>query len=745
MNATEPSVSEAVSAFKAAHPRNLGLHLPFYISNRKAVVLLIDDKPKTTKDYLDKTLVPPESGTFSGNRRPLEHFFCIESFDPLVHEHPASIEAALRTSISDFASSPSRDIRRFDLLLVDLSLGEKQSVEPAGYQLLPILRRFFPGIPIFAFTRYNEMRYIRRAFARGATWFLPKAEAWKLPQHFLESIQDRRWQEEWLAIGAGIDWDFRDPNGSESSDENRYLIWKQAEVMPGGKIRVEKRGGGIGGALTLQISREINNRFDLAGPVVIKIDDRFRMLMERERYLRFIHPYLSNVAGRVEQPLAEGGGNRASIAYSYAGAGQGRGEGMGDGRKVVALEEMLTEYLGSGPKDASYEQACLDVVGALLEGILPGIHRVDPRGEQSEPDYPNSIFDEYDNPLDSYLMRMPPEAVVALESPFLGEEEACVNKTLDGFGQLAPEQSLEVSVCEVEQGKLPFIKAVARLKDGNLHRLDVKGTLGEFYASHRNPRLMQPLKLPVTGAPTRGERESWEGLWTTDGANLIDGGLDALSFESSGLRFASPLANAVVALRRWLASKANFDILSSCKIGIVHGDLNLGNVMVEVKQQNKELPTPVVATPWLIDFARTRRDRIVSDYTQLEVDMTIRLIGAELFPSTDDGLPNWDCIEQFFSAFVKTPDEVQPLAKLAPKLTFIHSLMRLVRNTAKEIGVEDEQYLASRIFQLLIVHKIMCGKWKKNPLAEKLRFCCVLSLKLAFDGARILGWQPDER
>src|SRR5208282_6252339 len=104
----------------------------------------------------------------------------------------------------------------------------------------------------------------------------------KLPAHHLEMIDNPYWRREWIAVQNDVKWC---SSGTKFDDGTKHLIWKTVEHMPGGKIYVRMLTGG-GGAKTLHACREINGRYDLAAPVVIKIDDKFAMLLERERYQR---------------------------------------------------------------------------------------------------------------------------------------------------------------------------------------------------------------------------------------------------------------------------------------------------------------------------------------------------------------------------------------------------------------------------------------------------------------------------
>ena len=91
---------------------------------------------------------------------------------------------------------------------------------------------------------------------------------------------------------------------------------------------------------------------------------------------------------------------------------------------------------------------------------------------------------------------------MAAESPWIGE--------------LRRGMKLLVSVHEVERGTGAKFKAVARLKDGFLHRLDLGRPLGPFYAGQRLLRPQQPLVV-VIGSPVRADSEAlgWERLWPT--------------------------------------------------------------------------------------------------------------------------------------------------------------------------------------------------------------------------------------
>ena len=742
------AVQQAADEFENALPRLLGHDLRFHLPGEKGCVMLIDDRANEARAGLEETTAvrPGTDGSTQGPK--MSVFFDIEAANlrpkGTVRDYGVQVWEAFP------GDNSSESLRRFDLLLLDLNLGEGPLADFAGYQCLPILKKFFPEVVIMAFTRYGNMSHIERAFARGATWFLSKADAWKLPECYCERLQHKQWVREWTAIRSGVDWDIGP--GERVDEASRYLIWKAMEGMPGGTIRVKGLAGGIGGARTLRAVKAVNDRYNRATPVVIKIDERFRMLMERERYYRFVHPYLSNLVGRIEQPLAEGGDNRASLAYSYAGTGQGVGERSARRSEVVTLENLLQRNLPKSHDQILGPDVYAELFEQLLGDVLPRLHVIDPRSELSELDYPNAVFEESASAVDSYLLRMPPEAIVAVDEPVSSGRKNLVNHAISSLDDIQAGQELLSCVYDVEHGPEPYIKAVARLQDGYFHRLDLKGLLGGFYVDHRYLRPMRPLVIRMKEKPLQGELEAWTALWWARNPNpddkarpqsrtieydqTVDGCVH--TFESAGLTLIHPRpALAVVGLRRWLVSRMA-RVLDGGRIGIVHGDMNLGNVLVE--RERGSAPKPVFGTPWLIDFARTRRDRIVVDYTQFELDLGLRLLDPRFFPSLRKSRNNWTDVDEFFSYLLETPWTPPRVAERVKRLRLVYALVSRVRAAADKQGIDEKEYLVSRTFQLLIIHKIICGRWRRNPADEGLQFLCVLTLKLALTSGRAAGW-----
>jgi hypothetical protein len=181
--------------------------------------------------------------------------------------------------------------------------------------------------------------------------------------------------------------------------------------------------------------------------------------------------------------------------------------------------------------------------------------------------------------------------------------------------------------------------------------------------------------------------------------------------------------------------------LEASPCGIIHGDLNLGNVMVE--RERGKGPVPYNSAPWLIDFARTRRGQIVYDFTQLELNLCLGLMRPDFFACDAASFFDWSALDSFVSNFIKTPWQDPPCVKSDPRLEFVYYLMCQVRDAAGRAGIGDDAYITSRVWESLVAHKILCRKWQKKPNDMDLRFRCVWSLQQAFLMARVLGWNPN--
>jgi hypothetical protein len=137
------------------------------------------------------------------------------------------------------------------------------------------------------------------------------------------------------------------------------------------------------------------------------------------------------------------------------------------------------------------------------------------------------------------------------------------------------------------------------------------------------------------------------------------------------------------------------------RIGTVHGDLNVGNVLVEVGPK-----TVGPKTTFLIDCAHAHRDHVLYDLVRLESEVLLHMAATHFYnhqpqlpPTTIHDLYNWlDFVTR------RDPDETgfysvpQPLLQTMPELQTAFIVLTTIRNHAR-------QYLAVR------------GQWREYYVA----------------------------
>ena len=748
-------LNSAILRIEHILPRAVGLNLhSIQVSeNGRCTVLILDDDENAAHRL--RSDVPIEC-YYAGERK----LRLGDLLDPtLVKLRPglptamataASMRKAFETSIGRKASSEtfSEWLRRFDLVALDLSFGREYERESAGLQLIPLLQKFLPDIPLIVHSIHSEMSFIEQSFNRGAHWYLNKTESWKLPANYIQIVQNPLWQREWQAAKDEVNLVFLgQSDDSALEDAHKFLIWKAVREMPGSKIHATRLRGGIGGALTLSVRKGRGDRFDVVAPVVVKIARRFEMILERERYRRFILPYLSNRAGRIDTPLATASDGLGSIAYTYAGLSQGRTSGQHQ-LQILSLNKLFeNNFLAEGQLLPFKEYS--SAFDSLLYDTLPRIHAVqidrassgNDSVEAEDPDFPNSVFGEFEDPTDAMTTRMPPEVSFELES-LLSDDYSSANQEFEVLSDLKPGDKIRVLILDVEARKDSRgdgrLKTVARLKKGGrFHRIDLVGNLAAFYARHRYFRPGQSFVATVSKSVKNEESKEakhWKDLWA-------DGRHGKQWTDSSDSCRPEYISERVIALREWLVKYCQ-ENLRAVPLAIVHGDLNLGNIMVE--QELGGPPKPYRPDFWLIDFAWTRRDRIVWDFVELETDFFTRLLKRDFFakfsPSHPDRKVFWDEALDYFEKFFNAPHVYPASARSDKRLKLIYDCMNAVRTAGLKAGIDEKAYKAARAFQLLLVHKIICGGLKKNKTDGESRFIADLTLCLAFRTAHNLGF-----
>lgn len=171
-----------------------------------------------------------------------------------------------------------------------------------------------------------------------------------------------------------------------------------------------------------------------------------------------------------------------------------------------------------------------------------------------------------------------------------------------------------------------------------------------------------------------------------------------------------------------------------CPVGIVHGDLNVKNIMLESRKHPPKEDDPdvtkKVSDVWLIDFARTRRDIIAHDFNVFFTSVlgelfTEELIGKEAKEKSAHQKSYWDKLVANFRTIVTAavapesksekgvPDEI----KDDKRFTLIYRILRRTHDAARTAGVSQNMYLLTTALACLYTLKIFLNNGCKIRLA----------------------------
>jgi len=128
----------------------------------------------------------------------------------------------------------------------------------------------------------------------------------------------------------------------------------------------------------------------------------------------------------------------------------------------------------------------------------------------------------------------------------------------------------------------------------------------------------------------------------------------------------------------------------ACPVGIVHGDLNFANVMVE--KRASAMRRRIVSDVWLIDFARTRRDLIVHDF-------------AVMFAAAV-GLVDMDISDVVVRAVFAKGDRCPRPPTGDKRVPFVFAILRRIRRAALSAGVSQDMFALSVALSLMMTFRM---------------------------------------
>ncbi len=565
--------------------------------------------------------------------------------------------------------------KNYGFALLGLRFGEAEGIDLSGYQLLQILKRFFPRLPVIVCSFHDDMGKLARAFRNGAKWFLRKEELPDLPRILHSLLTRREWGPEWRTIQECnlVAFDFEQVRGTKEFTSRfdaarQYLTYKCLEKYPGRTIRITPMSGGLSSAVTFKAVKVTGQKSAmLQMPLVVKIDTLANTRMEYERYFRFVRPYIPNDSGRVENPERVIDRHHSAIVYTFAGTDVGAG-------RLLDMKSILMSEL-KGACDFRNVRQHFD---ELFCSIMPRLHHVSPDVELGElsdlTSFPNPELGETARTgfLGNWISRISVRRRID-NVAFEKQSDSSSKKDLIGLEYFTSYDNGEQCAIEAyDDEKMtvvltgPDVDRVVRnralgLRTGAMLWID--NSRFRYYGKDAGGRrtCLYPVEcdevlLPLMEKPIPGYGKL---------PGLV-GRIQALvAADVGGTRF-------------------------GCPVGIVHGDLNYANVMIE--KRIAPVRSRAISDVWLIDFARTRRDLIVHDF-------------AVMFAATV-GLVDQDLSGIVVRAVFAKGDRLPPTLTADRRVGFIYAILRRIRRAALAAGVSQDMFALAAALSLMMTFRM---------------------------------------
>lgn len=582
----------------------------------------------------------------------------------------------------------------------------------------------------------------------------------------------------------------------DRTEEWKYLTYKSLEYFPGKYITIKRMGGGISSAVTFKATKGVKLGDDfLQTPCIIKIDTSYNTMMEFERYFRMIRPYIANECGRVEMPERVLNRTYSSIVYTFAGK-QDKAhtlESMGD-----MLDDNVASQTACDYETYRYALQCIfDEILPKIHRVSPELEFADIGKSSALPSevmdafawkdnperkssFPNYYFCEFE-PFEfwkSYMLRMQPWGRIRIDFeaawPFKIQETLDANKRLifhnvmtEPFARKGDSAAgKRIIEAYTDDRRLVWLEGDAcdfvarfrkRVSPGTSLWLD-DATYGQLDEVDSIPKIERSdessqNQSKVGELPRKIGRLRWlEDTFTyksKSGEDAKKGFISAIAVLSGVRRYSDrgkvklqneidmgfyvKLQDAVLKIARQVATKAE-EWGMKCPVGIVHGDLNVKNIMLESRKHPPKEDDPdvtkKVSDVWLIDFARTRRDIIAHDFNVFFTSVlgelfTEGLIGKEGKEQSTHQKDYWDKLVTKFRIIVTAavapesknekgvPDEI----KDDRRFTLIYRILRRTHDAARTAGVSQNMYLLTTALACLYTLKIFLNNGCKVRLA----------------------------
>lgn len=408
----------------------------------------------------------------------------------------------------------------------------------------------------------------------------------------------------------------------------------------------EEFGEGLSGGRVFLVRPITQNGAEL--PAVIKLDRKYIIQKEWNTFLRFVHQKVPKVAQIDGPPVYSGNDRWGGIRYPL----------VGDGR-------FYTKSLGSFCQYASID----DVVYVLEQQLFPSIGVLWQDNRVAHERFLGGTFDSVlpVNLVITYTSVA--DHALPLSPQTIHQQHYDLNTevSLSDFVVTEVNQTGELTIDLPNAGKdLPHI---FRIRITNIPNIK------EYQEGQR-------LSRPVTGI-IQGTRDNY--LKTQISHifnNALDLASDKLVFPGIGL-----LPNPLNILPHILTQTEDL------RVGIIHGDLNLENILVEYDQRSRSIH--------LIDFANSRFDYILHDLFRLETNFWLHLVSKEL------------------TRYNRTLNDLLPLindlhnskrSNSIPEMEKSFHIIMAIRRVAKHFLINPQSW--KEYYQGLIVHLLGALKFK---------------------------------
>ena len=273
----------------------------------------------------------------------------------------------------------------------------------------------------------------------------------------------------------------------------------------------------------------------------------------------------------------------------------------------------------------------------------------------------------------------------------------------------------------IDEGHAAIVYTFAGTQNGKRHLTDMKSMMIEDFISARRcdfrkyrtsldqlfdeilPRIHRVSPNIETDGMPGGSSYPNPDFWELPPEDMLGNWLNRIRINLEDEFYDPEVAEAVADLREMVASDGARKRFK-CPIGIIHGDLNLANVMVETYKDAKRRNN--IADAWLIDFGLTRRDYVAHDFSVLftsVLSLWFRKEGLSR-PHLDRLMKNYDRIME--GSLTGRCLRLDADVRNDSRIMFVVQILRRVRKAAIATGLSPDMYLLSVTMGLLVCHRI---------------------------------------